>query len=164
MPSFNVGTHGAPIALHYEETRYLANYGSARVGKAALLGATPPFPRRRGDDPERLDGRVLEDLKMAMIEDRFAYLKEFVDTWATDFGDDLPNIDVSVFVVHGTEDRILPLADTADRLHELTKDMRLVRVEGGLHDIDWTHSDQVNSILLEFLKEPVGAAQPAVAA
>jgi non-heme chloroperoxidase len=32
-----------------------------------------------------------------------------VDTWLTDFRDDLPNIDVPVLVMHGTEDRILAL-------------------------------------------------------
>ena len=36
-----------------------------------------------------------------------------VDTWLTDFRDDLPKIDVPMLVVHGTEDRILPFEATA---------------------------------------------------
>src|SRR5438270_2468969 len=35
-----------------------------------------------------------------------------VDTWQTDFRRDLPKIDVPVLVVHGTEDRILPIDAT----------------------------------------------------
>jgi non-heme chloroperoxidase len=77
-----------------------------------------------------------------------------VDTWLTDFRDDLPKIDVPTLVVHGTEDRILPIAATADRLPELIADARLVRIEGGPHNIGWTHPDEVNNALLEFLNEP----------
>lgn len=74
-----------------------------------------------------------------------------VDTWLTDFRDDLPNIDVPTLIVHGTEDRILPFAVTANRLQGLLKDTRLVTVEGGPHNIAWTHPEEVNRSLLEFL-------------
>jgi len=53
--------------------------------------------------------------------------------------------------VHGTADRILPIAATADRLPGLIDDLRLVRVEGGPHNIGWTHPEEVNRALLEFL-------------
>ena len=74
-----------------------------------------------------------------------------IDSWLTDFRADLPRIDVPTLVVHGTEDRILPIAATADRLPGLIADLRLVRVDGGPHNIGWTHSEQVNRVLLEFL-------------
>ena len=76
-----------------------------------------------------------------------------VDTWQTDFRRDLPKIDVPVLVVHGTEDRILPIDATANRLPDLIKDVRLVRVDGGPHNIAWTHPDEVNEALLAFLSE-----------
>jgi non-heme chloroperoxidase len=78
-----------------------------------------------------------------------------VDTWLTDFRDDLPKIDVPTLVVHGTEDRILPIAATAERLPELIADARLVRVDGGPHNVSWTHPDEVNNALLGFLNEPL---------
>jgi non-heme chloroperoxidase len=74
-----------------------------------------------------------------------------VATWLTDFRDDLPKIDVPTLVVHGTEDRILPYEATAERLPGLIKDLTLVTVEGGPHNIGWTHPDEVNTALLEFL-------------
>jgi non-heme chloroperoxidase len=178
-----------------EVTRYLGRYGSARVAKAVLLGAIPPFLPKRDDNPEGVDGQVFEDIKAAITADRYAYLKDFldnfynvdvlaperisdqawqasfnvavasgphatyvcVDTWLTDFRDDLPKIDVPVLVVHGTADRILPIEATADRLPDLIADVRLVRVEGGPHNIGWTHPDEVNRALLEFLGQRVGA-------
>ncbi len=74
-----------------------------------------------------------------------------VDTWLTGFRDDLPKIDVPVLALHGTADRILPYDATARRLPGLIKDLRLVTVDGGPHNIGWTHSDDVNTALLEFL-------------
>jgi non-heme chloroperoxidase len=76
-----------------------------------------------------------------------------VDTWLTDFRDDLPKIDVPTLVLHGTEDRILPFGATAERLPGLIKDLRLITVEGGPHNIAWTHPEEVNRALLEFLAE-----------
>jgi len=74
-----------------------------------------------------------------------------VDTWLTDFRHDLPKIDVPTLVVHGTADRILPFEVTAKRLPGLIKNMRLVPVEGGPHNIGWTFPDEVNEALLQFL-------------
>jgi non-heme chloroperoxidase len=76
-----------------------------------------------------------------------------VDTWLTDFRTDLAKIDVPVLVVHGTEDRILPFDSTAARLPALIADCTLVSVEGGPHNIAWTHPDEVNAALLAFLSE-----------
>jgi non-heme chloroperoxidase len=174
-----------------EVTRYLGAYGSARVRKAVLLGAIPPFLLKTDDNPEGVDGQVFEGIKAAVLADRYAYFKDFfdnfynvdvlggsristqawqasfnvaasasphasyvcVDSWLTDFRGDLPRIDVPMLVVHGTEDRILPLSATAQRLPALVKDLRLVTVEGGPHNIGWTHPEEVNKPLLEFLAD-----------
>ena len=75
-----------------------------------------------------------------------------IGTWTTDFRDDLPKVDVPVLVVHGDTDQVLPLDKTAGRLPGLIKDMHLVVVEGGPHAVPWTHADQVNTALLDFLR------------
>jgi tetratricopeptide (TPR) repeat protein len=76
-----------------------------------------------------------------------------VDTWLTDFRADLPKFDVPTLVVHGTEDRILPFEATAKRLPGLIKDLTLVPVEGGPHNVGWTFPDEVNTALLDFLRK-----------
>src|SRR5256884_6053790 len=81
-----------------------------------------------------------------------------VDTWLTDFRGDLAKIDVPVLVVHGTDDRILPFEATAARLPDLIDDVKLVAVEGGPHNIAWTHPDEVNEALLEFIGAPTRVA------
>jgi non-heme chloroperoxidase len=86
-----------------------------------------------------------------------------VDTWLTDFRGDLPKIDVPTLVVHGTEDRVLPFDATAKRLPGLIADLKLVTVEGGPHNIGWTHPEECNSALLEFLADEGRAKRSAVA-
>ncbi|MBX6354515.1 MAG: alpha/beta hydrolase [Micromonosporaceae bacterium] len=75
-----------------------------------------------------------------------------IDTWLTDFRADLPAITVPTLVVHGDADRILPYEHTAKRLPGMIPDMNLVTIEGGPHAICWTHADQVNRALLDFIK------------
>jgi non-heme chloroperoxidase len=74
-----------------------------------------------------------------------------VDTWLTDFRADLPKIDVPTLLIHGDADRILPYDATARRLTGLIKDLTVVTVVGGPHNIAWTHPDVVNPALLDFL-------------
>jgi len=75
-----------------------------------------------------------------------------IGTWATDFRADLPKIDVPMLVVQGDADQVLPIDKTGKRLPGLINDMRLVVIEGGPHAIAWTHADQVNAALLDFLR------------
>jgi non-heme chloroperoxidase len=172
-----------------EVTRYLGTYGSARVSKAVLMGAIPPFLLKTDDNPEGVDKAVFDDIKAAVVKDRPAYFKDFldnfynvdvhggtriseqawqnsfivavgasahaahacVDSWLTDFRADLPKIDIPVLLVHGDADRILPYASTAARLPGLIKDLTVVTVEGGPHNVAWTHPEIVNPALLDFL-------------
>jgi non-heme chloroperoxidase len=74
-----------------------------------------------------------------------------IPTWATDFRADLPKLDVPILVVQGDADQVLPLEKTGKRLPGLIDDVQLVVIEGGPHAIPWTHADQVNRALLDFL-------------
>jgi non-heme chloroperoxidase len=75
-----------------------------------------------------------------------------IGTWTTDFRDDLPKIDVPILVIQGDADQVLPLDKTGKRLPGLINDVQLVVVQGGPHAIPWTHADQVNTALLDFLR------------
>ncbi len=74
-----------------------------------------------------------------------------VDTWLTDFRADLPKIDVPMLVIQGTEDRILPIDATGRRLPDLVKDIQFIEIEGGPHNVGWTHPDEVNEALVKFI-------------
>ena len=53
-----------------------------------------------------------------------------VATWHTDFRADLPKIDIPVLVLHGTEDRILPIEACGPRTAELIPGSEFAAVEG----------------------------------
>lgn len=74
-----------------------------------------------------------------------------VPTWHEDFRSDLRRVDVPTLVIHGDADRILPIAASGLRTAKLIKGARLLVVKDGPHCITWTHAEQVNGGLLEFL-------------
>lgn len=74
-----------------------------------------------------------------------------VPTWHEDFRKDLLRVDVPTLVIHGDADRIVPLSASGARTAKLVKEAQLVVVKDGPHCISWTHADQVNSTLLNFL-------------
>jgi non-heme chloroperoxidase len=82
-----------------------------------------------------------------------------VPTWQTDFRGDLPKIDVPILVVQGDDDRVLPFEKTGKRLPGLIKDVELVTIAGGPHAIVWTHAEELNEALLQF----IGAHAPVAA-
>lgn len=174
-----------------EVTRYLGTYGSARVRKAVLIGAIPPFLLKAPDNPEGVDRSVFEGIKASVLADRPLAIKGFVDnllnvdvyrgtrvsdeawqaqfaaglvmsplaayacvdTWLTDFREDVGRIDVPTLLIHGDADRILPYPNTAARLPALMKDLTVVTVEGGPHNVGWTHPEVVNPALLDFVRD-----------
>ena len=69
-----------------------------------------------------------------------------------DFRGDLAMIDVPVLVIHGDQDRVLPCEATSRRLPALLKNARSTIIAGGPHAIIWTHADEVNQLLLDFIR------------
>jgi non-heme chloroperoxidase len=86
-----------------------------------------------------------------------------VSAWLTDFRKDIVRIDVPTLVVHGHADRILPFAATGQRTHEAVKGSRLVEVDSGPHGLTWTHADELNHELLDFLGQKAGVTRREVA-
>ncbi len=74
-----------------------------------------------------------------------------ISAWLTDFRKDVAAFEVPVLVMQGDQDRILPPANTGNRLPALITGLKHIVVEGGPHAIIWTHADQVNTALLEFI-------------
>jgi non-heme chloroperoxidase len=74
-----------------------------------------------------------------------------VPTWHEDFRKDLSKIDVPTLVMHGDADRILPITAAGPRTAKLIKGARLLVVKDGPHCITWTHADEVNAELVNFL-------------
>ena len=60
-----------------EMGRYLGNYGSARVARAAFLGSLEPFLLKTDDNPDGVPQEVFDGLTEAVTADRYAFFTEF---------------------------------------------------------------------------------------
>jgi non-heme chloroperoxidase len=70
----------------------------------------------------------------------------------TDFTDDLKAIDVPTFVMHGDDDQIVPIADSAPLSAKLLKKGTLKVYKGYPHGMCTTHADDINRDLLAFIR------------
>ena len=70
----------------------------------------------------------------------------------TDFTEDLKKIDVPTLILHGDDDQIVPIADSALLSAKLVKNSKLEVIKGAPHGLCTTHKDQVNAELLSFIQ------------
>jgi pimeloyl-ACP methyl ester carboxylesterase len=61
-----------------EVVRHIARYGTARVTRAVLAGAVPPYLYKAQDNPEgALDDQTLAGFEASVRKDRLAFLEDF---------------------------------------------------------------------------------------
>jgi non-heme chloroperoxidase len=70
----------------------------------------------------------------------------------TDFTEDLQKIDVPTLVLHGEDDQIVPVKDSAHKSAMLIRDAKEIYYPGAPHGLTDTHADQFNADLLAFLR------------
>ncbi len=70
----------------------------------------------------------------------------------TDFSQDLAKFDVPTLVLHGEDDQIVPVKNSAKKSARLIKGAEDVYYPGAPHGITATHQDQINADLLAFVK------------
>jgi non-heme chloroperoxidase len=84
----------------------------------------------------------------AALKNAYESIKAFSET---DFTDDLKKFDVPTLVMHGEDDQIVPVKDSAK--NRLIKGAKEIYYPGTPHGLTTTHADQVNRDLLAFLRE-----------
>jgi non-heme chloroperoxidase len=78
----------------------------------------------------------------------------------TDLTEDLKKIDVPTLIVHGDDDQIVPIADSALLSSKIVADAKLVIYEGAPHGLPSTMKDRLNAELLAFaasIRQTAGA-------
>lgn len=70
----------------------------------------------------------------------------------TDFTEDLKKFDVPTLVLHGEDDQIVPVKDSAKKSARLVKGAKEIYYPGAPHGLTATHQDKVNADLLAFIK------------
>jgi len=70
----------------------------------------------------------------------------------TDFTDDLKKFDIPTLIIHGDDDQIVPIGASALSSSKIVKNAILKIYAGAPHGLAYTHQDQLNADLLDFLK------------
>jgi non-heme chloroperoxidase len=90
----------------------------------------------------------------AGLKNAYESIKAFSET---DFTEDLKKFDIPTLVMHGEDDQIVPVKDSAKKSARLIKGATEIYYRGTPHGLTATHAEQVNSDLLAFLRgQPVG--------
>ena len=86
---------------------------------------------------------------MGGLKNELDCIKAFSET---DLTKDLKKFDVPTLIIHGDDDQIVPIANTAMLASKLVKNAMLKIYAGGAHGLADTHKDQLNADLLAFLE------------
>jgi non-heme chloroperoxidase len=70
----------------------------------------------------------------------------------TDFNEDLKKFDIPTLILHGDDDQVVPVADTALLAAKIIKDAVLKVYPGYPHGMPQTHKDLINADLLAFVQ------------
>ncbi|MGV2290188.1 alpha/beta hydrolase [Trinickia sp. YCB016] len=84
------------------------------------------------------------------IKGQYECVKQFSEV---DYTEDLKKIDVPTLILHGDDDQIVPIDDSAKLSAKIVKNATLKIYAGAPHGMCSTHADKVNEDLLAFLKQ-----------
>jgi non-heme chloroperoxidase len=85
----------------------------------------------------------------AGFKNAFDCIKAFSET---DLTEDLKKIDVPTLIIHGDDDQIVPIGNSAMLSAKLVKNAQLKVYKGGSHGLCSTQKNEVNADLLAFFK------------
>jgi non-heme chloroperoxidase len=86
---------------------------------------------------------------MGGIKPQYDCIKAFSET---DFTSDLREIDLPVLILHGDDDQIVPIDDSARKSAKLLKKATLKVIPGAPHGMPITLAEQINKELLAFIE------------
>jgi non-heme chloroperoxidase len=91
----------------------------------------------------------------AGLKNSYESIKAFSET---DFTEDLKKIDIPTLVMHGEDDQVVPVKDSAKKTARLVRGAKEIYYSGAPHGLTSTLQDQVNADLLAFLKSAAKTA------
>lgn len=174
-----------------EVVRYMTEFGTDRISKAALISSIIPIVAQKDDNPEGVPQEALDEILGALKTNRVGFLKEFhknfynfkkgaegvteanlefdfsvasqaspnatiktAEAWAgTDFRAELKNVKVPTLIVHGDDDNIVPYKTAGKQAASGIADNTYHLIKGAPHGLSLTHGDELNKLLLDFLKK-----------
>lgn len=117
--------------------------------------ASGPFYGFNRPGAKASEGAIRNWWRQGMMGGAKAHYDGIVAFSQTDFTEDLKKISVPTLILHGDDDQIVPIADSALLSAKLVKGSVLKVYPGYPHGMPTTHAAQINADILAFLKTPV---------
>ena len=71
---------------------------------------------------------------------------------STDFRKDVPKINVPTLIIHGNDDKTVPIKATGEETSKLLPSAKFIVYEGAPHGLWFTEKEKLNQDLIDFLK------------
>jgi non-heme chloroperoxidase len=114
--------------------------------------ASGPFYGFNRPDAEVSQGVIWNWWRQGMAGAAKAHYDGIAAFSETDFTADLGAMDVPTLLMHGDDDQVVPIADSAELAIKLLRDGTLTVYPGLSHGMCVVNADQINADLLEFIK------------
>jgi non-heme chloroperoxidase len=75
----------------------------------------------------------------------------------TDFRDDMRSVNVPTLIIHGDADKNVPIEATGDESARMILKSAYIRYPDAPHGLFYTHKEQLNKDLIQFIREPIVA-------
>ena len=152
VPPIMVKTPANPGGLPIEVFDDLRKQLAANRAQFYLDFASGPFYSYNRPGAKVSQGVIQNWWRQGMMGGAKAHYDGIKAFSETDFTEDLKVIDVPTLVMHGDDDQIVPIADSALLSVKLLKNGTLKVYKGFPHGMCTTHADVINPDLLAFIK------------
>ncbi len=139
---------GLPIEV-FDQFREGTGFNRAQFFLDVASGPFYGYNRAGAEASEGIIRNWWRQGMMGGVKAHYDGIKAFSET---DFTDDLQVIDVPTLVMHGDDDQVVPIADSAELSIKLLKNGTLKVYPGFPHGMCTTHADVINADLLEFIQ------------
>jgi peroxiredoxin len=103
---------------------------------------------------ERISQAMLDFTWSLAMNSSLKATLDCVDSFGkTDFREDCKSFDIPTLIVHGDKDQIVPMDVSAQKAHQLIPNSKFKTITDAPHGLMITHHEELNAILLDFLKE-----------
>jgi non-heme chloroperoxidase len=159
VPPIMVKTPGNPGGLPIEVFDDFRKQLAANRPQFYLDVASGPFYGFNRPGAKVLQGVIQNWWRQGMIGGAKAHYDGIKAFSETDFTEDLKSIELPTLVMHGDDDQIVPIADSALLSVKLLKKGTLKVYEKFPHGMCTVHAEVINADLLAFIKQTVKGAK-----
>lgn len=126
--------------IYADRPKFLANFGKDFYG-VSLLNKT-------------VSSEFLDWNQSVTLQSNGNATVKAMKSWSTtDFREDIKNINVPTLIIHGTDDKTVPIEVSSDRTSEMLPQAKYIKYDGAPHGLFYTEKEKLNNDIFWFVNE-----------